>query len=146
MVVHVRRGRAADRGDGLQRADAGVHARRGGTAEQPYQRCRGVPVPRTGTRGGGVVEQRSDAGDVSTIAYGPDGGVARAANADAEVVLERDLRGRVLSENDGRAHHQVRVRRARPPHPPGDSVRARVRMVLRSRGTPRRTELARGLP
>ncbi|MEV6057594.1 DUF6531 domain-containing protein [Streptomyces sp. NPDC052107] len=47
---------------------------------------------------GRVVEQRSEAGDVTTFAYGPDGGLCRAANADAELVYERDVLGRVLSE------------------------------------------------
>ncbi|MFI9806375.1 DUF6531 domain-containing protein [Streptomyces sp. NPDC052301] len=47
---------------------------------------------------GRVVEQHSDAGDVTTFVYGPDGGLYRAANADAEVVLERDMLGRTLSE------------------------------------------------
>ncbi|WP_438828193.1 DUF6531 domain-containing protein [Streptomyces mirabilis] len=47
---------------------------------------------------GRVVEQRSDAGDVTTFGYGPDGGLCRAANADAEVVLTRDAFGRVLAE------------------------------------------------
>ncbi|MEV6052026.1 DUF6531 domain-containing protein [Streptomyces sp. NPDC052107] len=47
---------------------------------------------------GRVVEQRSEAGAVTTFAYGPDGALAHAANADAEVVLQRDCLGRVLSE------------------------------------------------
>lgn len=47
---------------------------------------------------GRVVEQRSTAGSIATFAYGPDGGLAQAANAEAEVVLERDGVGRVLSE------------------------------------------------
>jgi YD repeat-containing protein len=47
---------------------------------------------------GRVVEQRSDAGDVSTFGYGPDGGLCRTANADADVVLKRDALGRVLTE------------------------------------------------
>ncbi|MEU1403255.1 DUF6531 domain-containing protein [Streptomyces sp. NPDC005728] len=70
---------------------------------------------------GRVVEQHSDAGDVTTFAYGPDGGLCRAANADAEVVLERDLLGRVLSETvNGRTTTHVhdgvgrRVRRTTP--------------------------------
>lgn len=48
---------------------------------------------------GRVVEQRSGAGAVTTFAYGPDGGLAHATSADAEVVLERDPLGRVLSES-----------------------------------------------
>ncbi|MFG2605604.1 DUF6531 domain-containing protein [Streptomyces sp. NPDC048514] len=47
---------------------------------------------------GRVVEQRSEAGAVTTFAYGPDGALAYAANTDAEVILERDCLGRVLSE------------------------------------------------
>ncbi|MFC9631091.1 hypothetical protein ACFTY8_17755 [Streptomyces mirabilis] len=47
---------------------------------------------------GRVVEQRSDAGDVTTFGYGPDGGLCRTANADADVVLKRDALGRVLTE------------------------------------------------
>ncbi|WP_160159602.1 DUF6531 domain-containing protein [Streptomyces sp. 3213.3] len=48
---------------------------------------------------GRVLEQRSAATDhVTTFSYGPDGGLTRAANAAAEVVLERDALGRVLSE------------------------------------------------
>ncbi|MFF3657763.1 RHS repeat-associated core domain-containing protein [Streptomyces olivochromogenes] len=47
---------------------------------------------------GRVVEQRTDANDVTTFAYGPHGGLCRAANPDTEVVLERDALGRVRSE------------------------------------------------
>ncbi|MFE1448041.1 RHS repeat-associated core domain-containing protein [Streptomyces olivaceoviridis] len=47
---------------------------------------------------GRVVEQHADTGDVTTFAYGSDGNLCRAANADAEVTLERDPLGRVLSE------------------------------------------------
>ncbi|MCZ0988710.1 DUF6531 domain-containing protein [Streptomyces diastatochromogenes] len=70
---------------------------------------------------GRVVEQRSGAGAVTTFAYGPDGGLAHAANADAEVVLERDFLSRVLSETvNGRTTTHAydalgrRVRRVTP--------------------------------
>ncbi|MEV5509361.1 DUF6531 domain-containing protein [Streptomyces orinoci] len=47
---------------------------------------------------GRVLEQRSDTGEVTTYAYDTAGELARAKNADAEVVYERDSLGRVLSE------------------------------------------------
>ncbi|MFC7865227.1 DUF6531 domain-containing protein [Streptomyces murinus] len=47
---------------------------------------------------GRVVVQRSGTDDVSTFSYGPDGGLAQAANSHATVVLERDVLGRVTSE------------------------------------------------
>ncbi|MEV1019690.1 RHS repeat-associated core domain-containing protein [Streptomyces sp. NPDC050264] len=47
---------------------------------------------------GRVVEQRSDTGNVTTFAYGADGGLHRAINGDADVMLQRDVLGRVLSE------------------------------------------------
>ncbi|MEU2223331.1 DUF6531 domain-containing protein [Streptomyces sp. NPDC018347] len=47
---------------------------------------------------GRVVEQRADEEDVTTFSYGPDGGLAQAANGDAVVVLARDALGRVVSE------------------------------------------------
>ncbi|MFG2367071.1 RHS repeat-associated core domain-containing protein [Streptomyces mirabilis] len=50
---------------------------------------------------GRVVEQHDDSGEVTTYAYGPDGRMSRAANADAEVVLDRDAVGRILSETVG---------------------------------------------
>ncbi|PKW09040.1 RHS repeat-associated core domain-containing protein [Streptomyces sp. 1222.5] len=70
---------------------------------------------------GRVVEQRSAAGAVTMFAYGADGELCRAANADAEVVYERDALGRVLSETvNGRrttyAHDAAgrRIRRVTP--------------------------------
>ncbi|AWT42377.1 MULTISPECIES: DUF6531 domain-containing protein [Streptomyces] len=48
---------------------------------------------------GRVIEQRSSCGDLTTFAYGPDGSLVQAVNADAEVVLERDALGRVVSES-----------------------------------------------
>ncbi|MES4890408.1 DUF6531 domain-containing protein [Streptomyces sp. NPDC096012] len=70
---------------------------------------------------GRVVEQHADPGDVTTFAYGPDGNLCRAANADAEVVLERDSLGRVLAETvNGRTTTHVhdavgrRTRRVTP--------------------------------
>ncbi|MEU6772070.1 DUF6531 domain-containing protein [Streptomyces sp. NPDC046759] len=70
---------------------------------------------------GRVVEQRYESGAVTTFAYGPDGGLAHASNADAEVVLERDSLGRVLSETvNGRTTTNAydalgrRVRRVTP--------------------------------
>ncbi|MFF3140769.1 DUF6531 domain-containing protein [Streptomyces sp. NPDC057927] len=50
---------------------------------------------------GRVVEQHDDSGEVTTYAYGPDGRMSRAANADAEIVLDRDAVGRILSETVG---------------------------------------------
>ncbi|QJS10814.1 RHS repeat protein [Streptomyces argyrophyllae] len=46
---------------------------------------------------GRVVEQWSGE-DVTRFSYGPDGGLARAANGDAVVVLTRDALGRMVSE------------------------------------------------
>ncbi|MFI9247219.1 DUF6531 domain-containing protein [Streptomyces sp. NPDC053086] len=70
---------------------------------------------------GRVVERRSGSDTVATFAYGPDGGLAHAANADAEVVLERDSLGRVLSETvNGRTTRNAydalgrRIRRVTP--------------------------------
>ncbi len=48
---------------------------------------------------GRVLEQRTDAGAVTTYAYDAAGGLTRTANADAEVVYERDALGRALSES-----------------------------------------------
>ncbi|MFB9636609.1 DUF6531 domain-containing protein [Streptomyces spiralis] len=48
---------------------------------------------------GRVVEQRcASGGGITTFDYGPDGALVRATGADAEVALERDALGRVLSE------------------------------------------------
>ncbi|GHD54181.1 hypothetical protein GCM10010317_037900 [Streptomyces mirabilis] len=47
---------------------------------------------------GRVVAQHTGTNDVTTYAYGPDGELSRAADANAEVVLERDALSRVLSE------------------------------------------------
>ncbi|MET9447688.1 polymorphic toxin type 17 domain-containing protein [Streptomyces cinerochromogenes] len=47
---------------------------------------------------GRVVAQEDGNGQITTYAYGSDGGLLRAANADAEVVLERNALGRILSE------------------------------------------------
>nr|WP_318202174.1 polymorphic toxin type 17 domain-containing protein [Streptomyces sp. SCL15-4] len=47
---------------------------------------------------GRVVVQETDDGESTTYAYTPDGGLCRAANADAEMVMERDALGRILSE------------------------------------------------
>ncbi|WP_181763963.1 putative T7SS-secreted protein [Streptomyces albidus (ex Kaewkla and Franco 2022)] len=48
---------------------------------------------------GRPVEQHDEAtGEVTTYAYGPTGDLLGAANADAEITLERDLLGRILSE------------------------------------------------
>ncbi|MGV9349366.1 DUF6531 domain-containing protein [Streptomyces spiralis] len=48
---------------------------------------------------GRVVEQRcASAGGITTFDYGPDGALVRATGADAEVALERDALGRVLTE------------------------------------------------
>ncbi|MET7679152.1 DUF6531 domain-containing protein [Streptomyces sp. NPDC005423] len=70
---------------------------------------------------GQVLEQRSGTGAVTTFVYGPDGGLAHAANTDTELVLERDCLGRVVSESvNGRtttyAHDALgrRVRRVTP--------------------------------
>ncbi|MDX6361376.1 MAG: hypothetical protein QOC85_379 [Streptomyces sp.] len=70
---------------------------------------------------GRVVEQHADTGDVTTFAYGSDGSLCRAANADAEVTLERDMLGRVRSETvNGRTTTHVydavgrRTRRVTP--------------------------------
>ncbi|MFB0616113.1 DUF6531 domain-containing protein [Streptomyces sp. AGS-58] len=70
---------------------------------------------------GRVVEQRSESGDVTTFAYDLDGRLCRAANADAEIVHERDLCGRVVSETvNGRTTSYVydaaghRTRRVTP--------------------------------
>ncbi|MEU0597289.1 RHS repeat-associated core domain-containing protein [Streptomyces sp. NPDC006393] len=46
---------------------------------------------------GRVVEHRSGTEDV-TFVYGPDGALVRAANADADVTMERDALGRILTE------------------------------------------------
>ncbi|MFK4222818.1 DUF6531 domain-containing protein [Streptomyces sp. NPDC019890] len=47
---------------------------------------------------GRVIEQRTDTGDITTYTYGASGHVVRAANADAEIVIERDTLGRTLTE------------------------------------------------
>ncbi|WP_433456649.1 DUF6531 domain-containing protein (plasmid) [Streptomyces sp. CA-142005] len=47
---------------------------------------------------GRVVEQRTETGDVTTYAYDSSGNLSRAANADAEVLLEYDALGRLLSD------------------------------------------------
>ncbi|WP_074996017.1 polymorphic toxin type 17 domain-containing protein [Streptomyces misionensis] len=47
---------------------------------------------------GRVVAQETDNGEITTYAYTPNGDLSHAANADAEVVLERDALGRILSE------------------------------------------------
>ncbi|MEU4152973.1 hypothetical protein [Streptomyces sp. NPDC026659] len=53
---------------------------------------------------GRLVEQRSETDGVTTFAYAADGRLARAVNADADVVLTRDAMGCVLSETlNGRA-------------------------------------------
>ncbi|MET8245488.1 hypothetical protein ABZV31_14415 [Streptomyces sp. NPDC005202] len=44
------------------------------------------------------MEQRTDTGEVTAFAYGADGLLARAVNADAEVVIARDALGRTVSE------------------------------------------------
>ncbi|MFE7118882.1 DUF6531 domain-containing protein [Streptomyces sp. NPDC057654] len=48
---------------------------------------------------GRVVEQRGDGDEVSTYAYDAAGALVGAANADAELVIERDALGRVLTES-----------------------------------------------
>ncbi|WP_322734612.1 RHS repeat-associated core domain-containing protein, partial [Streptomyces sp. NEAU-H33] len=48
---------------------------------------------------GRVVEQRTGTGDITTYAYSPRGTLSRAVNADAEVVLEFDALGRLLSDS-----------------------------------------------
>ncbi|MGX9886043.1 DUF6531 domain-containing protein [Streptomyces sp. NPDC002276] len=70
---------------------------------------------------GRVSSQHADSGEVTTYAYGPDGRLARAANAETDVVLERDALGRVLAEtvNGRRTTHTYdalgrRVRRVTP--------------------------------
>ncbi|WP_427925489.1 DUF6531 domain-containing protein [Streptomyces sp. cg40] len=70
---------------------------------------------------GRVLEQHTDTGDVTTFVYGSDGRLCHAANADAEVALERDLLGRVLAESvNGRTTTHVhdavgrRTRRVTP--------------------------------
>ncbi|MEW2625507.1 DUF6531 domain-containing protein [Streptomyces sp. NPDC048106] len=72
---------------------------------------------------GRVVEQHADTGDVTAFAYGSDGNLCRAANADAEVTLERDPLGRVLSETvNGRTTtyvHDAIGRRTRRTTPSG---------------------------
>ncbi|MGW4566614.1 RHS repeat-associated core domain-containing protein, partial [Streptomyces sp. NPDC004561] len=47
---------------------------------------------------GRVMTRQDDSGEITTYEYGLDGGLRRAANADAEVVFERDALGRILSE------------------------------------------------
>ncbi|MGW7618313.1 DUF6531 domain-containing protein [Streptomyces antimycoticus] len=47
---------------------------------------------------GRAVEQRDDAGETTTFAYNAVGQLAQATNADAELTIERDALGRVLSE------------------------------------------------
>ncbi|WP_421107835.1 DUF6531 domain-containing protein [Streptomyces sp. NEAU-S77] len=47
---------------------------------------------------GRTVEQRNEAGETLTYSYDALGGLIHAANADAEVSIERDVLGRVLSE------------------------------------------------
>ncbi|MEU7060464.1 DUF6531 domain-containing protein [Streptomyces sp. NPDC046197] len=60
---------------------------------------------------GRVVEQRDGAGDITRYEYGGDGRLSRALNADAEIVLERDALGRVLSEavNGGTTTYEYNV-------------------------------------
>ncbi|MER6032085.1 DUF6531 domain-containing protein [Streptomyces sp. NPDC001851] len=60
---------------------------------------------------GRVVEQRDDAGDITRYEYGDAGRLSRAHNADAEIVLERDALGRVLSEavNGGTTTYEYNV-------------------------------------
>ncbi|MGY4992315.1 DUF6531 domain-containing protein [Streptomyces sp. 900105245] len=48
--------------------------------------------------GGRVMTRHDDSGEITTYEYGPDGGLRRAVNADAEVTFERDRLGRILSE------------------------------------------------
>ncbi|MFI6344144.1 DUF6531 domain-containing protein [Streptomyces sp. NPDC050560] len=48
---------------------------------------------------GRVVEQRTVTDDITTYAYDASGNVVRAANAEAEVVLEYDALGRLLSDS-----------------------------------------------
>ncbi|MEU7040450.1 DUF6531 domain-containing protein [Streptomyces varsoviensis] len=53
---------------------------------------------------GRVVKQRTDADEITTYAYDTAGSLVGAANADAELVIERDALGRVLTEAvNGRA-------------------------------------------
>ncbi|MEV0484970.1 DUF6531 domain-containing protein [Streptomyces sp. NPDC050508] len=47
---------------------------------------------------GRIIEQSTDDGTVTTYAFGSDGHLARATHADAEIVLERDVLGRTLTE------------------------------------------------
>ncbi|WP_079152284.1 DUF6531 domain-containing protein [Streptomyces sp. RTd22] len=47
---------------------------------------------------GRTVEQRTDTGETTTFACNPAGQLLQAANADAELTIERDALGRVLSE------------------------------------------------
>ncbi|MEU9011369.1 DUF6531 domain-containing protein [Streptomyces sp. NPDC048479] len=70
-----------------------------------------------------VTEQRTDAGDITTYAYGPTGHLARAVGADAEIAIERDALGRTLTETvDGRTTtyaYDVLGRRTRRVTPSG---------------------------
>ncbi len=53
---------------------------------------------------GRVIEQRTDEGNVTTYAYGTSGDLIHTVNADAEVSMERDALGRILTETvNGRA-------------------------------------------